>query len=234
MAATLASVAAASVGTPLRMLAFGDSLTAGWTSFSSGATSGYVSVLQRELAEAHKIKADIAQVGHAGLPASGALHSLKSALQAHHGIDICLIWLGANDMLGGGGAALQSPHDATINHLRELHSECRSSGATTVALGMLYHPAIVNAAAGSSGLSAFNHRIRSEVGADHFFDVQAYISPSHAKSWSSDQVHLSKSGYADFGRELAPHLAEFLCRGSKNQSLRDKAVSSGRSSGACQ
>ena len=70
MAATLASVAAASVGTPLRMLAFGDSLTAGWTSFSSGATSGYVSVLQRELAEAHKIKADIAQVGHAGLPAS--------------------------------------------------------------------------------------------------------------------------------------------------------------------
>lgn len=200
-----------------RILAFGDSLTAGWTSFSSGPVSPFAPHLQKALADDHSIQADVTAVGQPGLAASQALHPLKRALHAHPNIDVCLLLLGANDLLGGGLDTKAT--DATISHLHSLHQTCHSSGAQTVAVGMLDHPMIASTSGGHTSLAAFNARIRAGAGADSFIDAQPLIAASSTSLWSEDRVHLVASGYAEFGRALATPLATILRQHKKHHTV---------------
>ena len=80
-AAALAAAAGSSSARPLRILAFGDSLTAGWTSFSSGDTPGFAPHLQRALATHHQLAAEVTAAGAPGRAAAQSLpRSSKSSL----------------------------------------------------------------------------------------------------------------------------------------------------------
>ena len=196
---------AAANAPPLRILAFGDSLTAGWTSFGSGPTSPYAPHLEKALKKHHGIKATVEAIGQAGLPASQALRPLKGALANR--FDAVLILMGANDVLGGGGIT-QHGVDTMLTHLRSLHSECRRSGAKCVALGFPDHPAIADKDGGAALLANLNARIGAEAHADAFIDTHGFL--GQKSLWSSDQIHMTDGGYAVFGAALAAPLAAVL------------------------
>ena len=189
----------------LRLLAFGDSLTAGWTSFSSGPKSPYAPHLERALT-AHSVAAHVTAVGEAGLSASRALPLLRREL-AHSGdFDACIILLGANDVLS---APTDHAIDGMLEALRALHVECRSRGLRSIAVGFPDHPAFAaSGLRGSGALTAINDRIREEAGADGFIDPHGLL--PHAAHWSADRVHMTAEGYRTFGGELAAPVARLL------------------------
>ena len=189
---------------PVRLLAFGDSLTAGWTSFSSGPKSPYAPHLERALT-AHSVAAHVTAVGEAGLSASRALPSLRREL-AHRGdFDACLILLGANDVL----SAPTEPIDGMLEALRALHVECRSRGLRSIAVGFPDHPAFAaSGLRGSGALAAINDRIRDEADADGFIDPHGML--PRAAHWSADRVHMTAEGYRTFGGALAAPVARLL------------------------
>ena len=206
---TALPAALAEAATPVRVLAFGDSLTAGWTSFSSGPTSPFAPSLQRTLASDHDLTADVKAFGQAGLSAAQALQPLELALCDRGAYDVCLVLLGANDVLTQGPPSRRTL-DGLVDHLKLLHETCRGSGLKSVALGMLDHPALHAYEDGDAALARINDRIRQEVGADAFIDPLPLLSASQAAMWSADQVHLTGDGYAALGRALAAPLAAVI------------------------
>ena len=195
----MAALQTAAVASPTRILAFGDSLTAGWTSFSSGPTSPFAPALERALTHEHKLSAvSVTAVGQPGLAAAEAKHGLKRAVGGH---DVCLILLGANDLLS---SQSQQTMEHTLHALKGLHETCRAAGARSVALGMLDHPALGGARA------SFNERIALSAGADAFIDPMPMVSASEPQWWSSDGVHLTAAGYEKLGHALAAPLAAVL------------------------
>ena len=205
--AALHAVAASS---PLRILAFGDSLTAGWTSFSSGNTPGFGPHLQKALANHHpKVKAEVHTAGAPGRPASQGLQPLQQEL-ASGNIDVCLILLGANDLLPYFPVPPEHVVDGLIADLKAVHAAARHARSKTVALGLLDHPMVAGQAGGPAALKAINARIEREVGADAYIDGAALLSAGHRGAWSNDNIHLTPEGYAELGKHLSKSLAEFL------------------------
>ena len=211
-AAALAAAAGSSSARPLRILAFGDSLTAGWTSFSSGDTPGFAPHLQRALATHHQLAAEVTAAGAPGRAAAQSLPPLKQEL-ASSSFDAVLLLLGANDLLpffGGSSPPPSRAVDVLVQHLQSLHAAVRASGATSIALSLLDHPMIAHQPGGQATLQAINRRIASEVEADAHVDGEALLKASQHVLWSSDQIHLQSEGYAELGRRLATPLAEIL------------------------
>jgi lysophospholipase L1-like esterase len=220
-AATIATIATA----PIRILAFGDSVTAGWTSFSSGPTSPFAPHLENALQAAGFQHVQVQASGEAGLAASHALPKLKRAL-SHKKFDVCLIYLGANDLLGEmarGGAPSIHAVNGVLEHLSSLHATCRHSGALTIALGFLKHPLIASLDGGSAVLKQINARIEEEADADAFIDGLPLLSASISDLWSSDRVHCTAHGYETLGENLSTPLVRIL------QKLRPDALAGGAS-----
>ena len=173
------------------MLAFGDSLVDGWTSFSSGSRERFSAHLERTLSEEHAIPAEVTAIGRAGLPAAGAAGALSDALSSRR-FDVVLILLGANDFypqFAHGTCPSPEVIDKAIADLHTLHSSVRRSGAVSVALGVLHHPAF-EIEGGHAAIESFNSRLASESGADTFIDAASFVPADVTSLWSSDRVHL--------------------------------------------
>ena len=141
------------------------------------------------------------------------MHPLKQSL-IQPPYDACLLLLGANDLLNHFAAGEPPPKhavDGVIDHLKTLHAAVKASGAYSVALGMLDHPAFAKVPGGPAALRDINARIERETGADLFIDTAALISSRNQPAlWSTDEVHLQSEGYATLGRLLARPLATLL------------------------
>lgn len=211
-----AALHAAAAASPVRILAFGDSLTAGWTSFSSGNTAGFAPHLQKALAGHHpKIKAEVSAAGAPGRPASDSLRPLQEQLRAGN-VDICLILLGANDLLPHFPSPPQRVVDGLIEHLRAVHAAARRANTATVALGLLDHPMVAGQAGGPAALKAINARIEQEVGADAYIDGASLLSAGQQGAWSHDSIHLTSEGYAELGKRLSKSLADAILSHGSN------------------
>lgn len=208
--ATLAPLAA--VAAPLRILVFGDSLTAGWTSFGSGPTSPFSPALQAALGDRH-LRSEITAAGQAGRRAAEGLQPLKRQLTAHK-YDVVCILLGANDLYSSlnSGARLQE-HTVSklVADLNVLHSAVRAAGAVSISIGMLDHPFLSQQFPGVR--AEINARLEADVRADNHIDAGRLL-PSSQPVWSADSVHLQAEGYEELGRLLAAPLADaFAAKG---------------------
>ena len=156
----LQSATAGIAATPgMVLLAFGDSITDGWVSFSSGPQDRYATHLQNALAE-YDMQADIRVLGQAGMQAAGALGTLKTHL-AQHSYDAVITLLGTNDLYSAFSQGQLPPpeaYDLTLRHLQTLHSAVRDAGARPVALGLLHHPIFDAVPGGCAAVAAFNVR----------------------------------------------------------------------------
>jgi acyl-CoA thioesterase-1 len=125
----MALVAAAPAGAePLRILAFGDSLTAG---FGLGPGQGFVPQLERALAE-EGVAASVIDAGVSGDTTAGGLARLDWALADRP--DLVILELGANDMLRGVDPAV------TRANLDQMLAKLRASGARVLLAGMRAAP----------------------------------------------------------------------------------------------
>jgi acyl-CoA thioesterase I len=125
----MALVAAAPAGAePLRILAFGDSLTAG---FGLGPGEGFVPQLERALAE-EGVAASVIDAGVSGDTTAGGLARLDWALADRP--DLVILELGANDMLRGVDPAV------TRANLDQMLAKLRASGARVLLAGMRAAP----------------------------------------------------------------------------------------------
>ena len=200
----------------VRLLAFGDSLTVGWTSFQSGPGESYTSSLGHELKREHNLHVEITAAGQAGLGAAQAIAPLRHELGGSgRNPTHVLLLLGANDLLShfqSGRPLSTEAIDRLISHLRELHAAVRSSGATSIALGLLHHPMIIQRAGALNSLREVNKRIETEVGADAFIDAGGLLPSDKPALWSTEDggVHPSLSGYRTLGKHLAAPLARIL------------------------
>jgi len=112
----VATVPPAHAQAPVRIVALGDSLTAGR---GLPAGDGFVPRLQAALA-AKGIAADIANAGVSGDTASGGLARLDWSVP--DGTEAVIVELGANDMLRGVRPQLtRDALDAVLRHLSERH-----------------------------------------------------------------------------------------------------------------
>ena len=125
----MALAAAAPAGAePLRILAFGDSLTAG---FGLGPGQGFVPQLERALAE-EGVAASVIDAGVSGDTTAGGLARLDWALADRP--DLVILELGANDMLRGVDPAV------TRANLDQMLAKLRASGARVLLAGMRAAP----------------------------------------------------------------------------------------------
>ncbi len=101
---------------PVRILAFGDSLFAG---YGLEAEKGFTHELERQVAKAG-IEASVQNAGVSGDTTSGGLARMDWTLSAPEAPDLVLLELGANDALRGVDPALTRANlDAMITKLRE-------------------------------------------------------------------------------------------------------------------
>ena len=114
---------------PLRILALGDSLTAG---FGLKPSDGFTVQLQRSLA-ARGISAVVLNAGVSGDTTAGGLSRLPQALEQFQP-DILIIELGGNDGLRGLG------NDQTRDHLDQMITLARAAHSRPLLLGMMLPP----------------------------------------------------------------------------------------------
>jgi len=206
-----------------RMLAVGDSLTAGFS--SHGGRHPYSDTLQRLLGDSWKIT----NCGVDGLRAVEVLRllggRLQSAAAASEQFDLVAILAGTNDL----GAYAPA---ATINgHLLQMHKLAHEYGVQTIAI-TLPEMAYEYKDSEARGIRhAVNSRLKCFVwctkvaprwccacaccccsrGRSTLFDLGELIpnGPTNrdAKMWS-DMVHLSAAGYRRFGELLHGHMVE--------------------------
>ena len=128
MAPTGPGEAARAAGRPLRIVALGDSLTAGYLLPEAAA---FPSVLQRAL-EAQGRQVEVENAGVSGDTAGAGLDRLDWALGA--GADLVIVELGANDMLRGIDPAL------TRKALEAILSQLKARNIKVLLAGMVAAP----------------------------------------------------------------------------------------------
>ncbi len=120
----LMSAAAGAAGAPIRIVAFGDSLSAG---YELPATAAFPMVLERRL-RADGFTVEIANAGVSGDTSSGGLARLDWSVP--EGTDLVIVELGANDMLRG------APPDETARALAQIVERLQARKIAVVVAGM--------------------------------------------------------------------------------------------------
>ena len=204
-------------GALLRVLAYGDSLTAGLTSFAGGHEP-FALVLEHEL---RRLLPNRVQVDYHGFPGAsaadmahglhrkqfGLAHFLKKATDEGAPYDTVLLWAGANDDL------LQGALTDLLPSLQALHTAVRSAGAASVALGLHETRMSAEQPGLAEKLREVNRQIEASSGASVYVDT-ARLVPFDERSghFGVDGVHMSASGYQLLGKGLAqallPHFEE--------------------------
>ncbi|MBZ8132791.1 arylesterase [Afifella sp. IM 167] len=125
---TAIAVSAAWAGEPVKIVAFGDSLTAG---YGLAPGEGFVDQLQARLTD-EGIEAEVADAGVSGDTASGGLSRLEWSVPED--ADAVIVELGANDALRG------VDPEVTRQALSEIVSRLQARGQKVLLAGMLAPP----------------------------------------------------------------------------------------------
>ena len=206
----------------MRLLAFGDSLTAGYHNTGNGFAPW--APLLRDLVGAEVCD----HVGFSGFTSEQlvdcmedestedvvplAWPGLKYKLKHSGPYGVVLIMCGTNDL------AAQIPAYMIVQNLKRLHAACHACGAKTVAMSIPESHAAVKVEWLNAARKEANAAIRAwatSAGSQvHFVDVSSLV-PFRQEAvvaglWEPDGLHFSPKGYAAFGRGLAPLVKEFI------------------------
>ena len=204
----------------VRLLAFGDSLTAGYHR-SGAAFAPWAPVLRDQLG--------VAAVDHIGLSGMTAAQMVRFADQEvvtdvvprqwpgfrtqlrTHKYEVVLIMCGTNDL------ADYEPSARIVEHIAALHSMAHEAGARSVAMTIPESKAALHVDWLGQARRATNEAIMSWARAQpvekvHLVDAAALVPFTEAvqpRLWEFDGLHMSKAGYECFGRRLAPLIQQF-------------------------
>ena len=188
----LALLAAGSAGAePLRILAFGDSLTAG---FGLGPGEGFVPQLERALA-GEGIAAKVIDAGVSGDTTAGGLARLDWALGDRP--DLVILELGANDMLRGVDPAV------TRANLDAMLAKLRASGTRVLLAGMRAAPNL------GAEFGAEFEAIYAELAAKYEVPLYPFFLEGVATEPSLNQpdgLHPNVAGVAEIVRRILPQV----------------------------
>ncbi|HXV23732.1 MAG TPA: arylesterase [Alphaproteobacteria bacterium] len=176
---------------PLRILAFGDSLTAG---FGLPSGQGFARQLEEALAE-KGIAAEVIDAGVSGDTTAGGLARLDWSLADRP--DLVILELGANDMLRG-----IDPAETRAN-LDEMLSRLRAAETRILLAGMRAAPNL-----GADYGGAFE-RIYGELAAKHGVPLYPFFLEGVAadpKFNLPDGLHPNAAGVAEIVRRILPHV----------------------------
>jgi len=216
-----------------RLLAYGDSLTAGYREMGR-RFSPYGLALNAALLP--NVALDVSVCGLSALTAEelaeqmdrgriidGANRAgvgIKRALKEQGPFDLVAIMLGTND-LGHRGDPLRIAH-----HVAKLHKACHDEGVRTVALSVPPNMGVVESKSYRRKWKQTNDHI-SEWAQTKGDDVVLYVDteklvPCEEDSdlWEEDGLHMTQAGSQRFGKLLAPLLAPVLDKMTEEPSPR--------------
>lgn len=189
--------------TQTRFMAFGDSITVGWTSeenpagtppyiLSTLTADAYPAVLQSLLnARYTEQSVTVQNEGKGGERAQDAMSRASAAFNGSRP-QVVLIMMGYND-LGPGEAGIE-PGVRAVN---DLVKEARFRGAR-VLLATLSHPPVgISRGIGNSTISRFNERLKDVARGENVPLVDVYAAMAHDPNRynSADGRHLNRAGY---------------------------------------
>ena len=218
MLAALAALLSGASARPLptRILAFGDSLTAGLVGGSTNRYSPYGDALARSLMDASGHEAEVYSRGVVMESVHAMPARLTKTLQAEGGGFDCALVLGGSNDLWRGDA------DAIWTSLQALYGELRSSNVgEECALGLVtippFEPGIFNwlSFTGISELTddtriQVNERIRAECAdANDVFLVDLAAFADEPAMARPDGLHFEEAGYRRLGAAAASALQNF-------------------------
>lgn len=186
-----------------KFLAFGDSITVGWTSelnpsgdpvyiLSTLTTQSYPSVLQSLLAARYTTQAiTVLNEGKGGERAQDALGRASASFNGNRP-DVVLIMMGYND-LGVGDAGI----DPGIRAVNDLVKEARFRGARVLLATLTPPPVGVNRGIGNSTISRFNERLKDVARGENvpLVDIYAAWASDPNRYNSADGRHPNAAGY---------------------------------------
>jgi lysophospholipase L1-like esterase len=218
--AAAAGQSTALVAAPLRVLCYGDSLTAG-TSPPLDTLYPYAPALESAIGPSVLVR-------HRGLPGATAAAMLQCADDEQRGLRsllrksspaLAIILAGTNDL------GYHSESAPIVNALRGLHEQCHALRVPTLALGIppSAYQAMQSEAAELAHL--INRELRAwcegceaaEAGLCGFVEHPISSWSSGDKRWAPDGLHLSPAGYAAVGEGLAGVVVERLQLGSSRR-----------------
>ena len=213
---------ASSSSPPLRVLCYGDSLTAG-TSPPGFEEFPYAPYLQAQL-EAHEDPRVASTTARAmGFPGWTATQMVET-LNSHTGLATCLraspppsvvvLLAGTNDLGYCAGIDPNKARPVILDPILSLHKTCHDLGIPTVAIGIpssAYQAMVPDAQALANAVNK---------GLEEFCqteDKATYVPFPFGfargdKKWSPDGLHFSKEGYETLGIHLAPTVAQALLK----------------------
>ncbi|WP_439816449.1 arylesterase [Zavarzinia sp. CC-PAN008] len=188
----------------VRVLALGDSLTAG---YGLDPEQGFT-VRLAEALKARGIDARVENAGVSGDTSAGGLARLDWALGAFNGAtpDLVIVELGANDALRG------LDPQATRENLRTILQRLKEKGAPVLLAGMMAPPNL-----GPDYGQAFN-TIYSDLATE--FDVALYPFfldgvAAEAALNQADGIHPNAQGVDEIVKRITPHVAAALADGTQ-------------------
>jgi len=206
-----------------RILAFGDSLTAGYY-LNGFRFAPYGAALAEALLP--EIQSEVWVCGLSGLTAremavkknarqlQDVCHrhgkGLKRILSDNGPFDIVLIMAGTNDLARNDA----SQAEAVIADIKALHAACHAVGVRTIALGIPPRDAVVRDTSYCRYWESVNKRLENWAhgteGIATFIDTAVLIPFASNGFWEHDGLHLSKAGSRHLGKKLAPALRSLL------------------------
>lgn len=191
MLLALVVFATPAVAEPLRILALGDSLTAG---FGLGPGKGFAPQLQQALARSG-VQAEVIDGGVSGDTTAGGLARLDWSLADQP--DLVILELGANDMLRGvDPAETRANLDSMLRKLKSAHARVLLAGMrATPNLGQEYGGAF--------------ERIYADLAAKYAVPLYPFFLEGVAADATlnqSDGLHPNEAGVAEIVRRILPHV----------------------------
>ena len=204
----------------LRVLAFGDSLTAGTSGFELYPYAPYLEEAMNNKRAAEGKSAPAVVVRHRGLPGwtasamvqdlDGERTGLRSAIRAVKDppLSVVILLAGTND-LGYGFAA-----DEVTASILKLHKVCFEEGVPrTIAIGVPpsgYQSVNVEARALANAVTTNLEAFCSSNSDKTRFHPFPFPFEPNGKNWYADGLHFSQRGYQVLGESVAPVLEEVL------------------------
>ena len=200
----------------IRILAYGDSYTAGWHDNGQQMTP-YAPILQKKLQDLINDKTVI--VKHRGLSGwtakdmvniadhenIGINSILKNAVQndlENDVVTVCIIIVGTNDL-----GQIQSSSELEIyNNIMKLHAIAHENGVFTISVDIPPNVYVNNDNKYRSNYQNVNDRLRNSVKED---EMRVHIpfpfpySISEQMLWDADGLHMTNNGYKQLGEALA-------------------------------
>ena len=213
---------------PVRILAYGDSLTQGCTTIkncgANSTTYPYAHSVQRLLDSQHPGVVKMTPIGHVGWMASQMATDLAEHL---YGLrpDVVIITAGGNDASNIFKANMvdkthfrlpnQAERDRIIRDIRKLHSIAHAFGAKTIAMGYPDMHCVHVVPNATNELFKFNRRFEMESGADFYVDLPSLMPHAEvmAKGWQAhDRMHYTRAGHLSLGTRVAPKISQALVK----------------------